>query len=136
MKKLIFLLLVLPAQTFALTIPVTSFSILQDMNIYREMYNLAPLEENNTLCELAKVRADQIHTDWSHNQFQGEIDKISGMNGSFYENLARTFEPEDVVWGWSMSKMGHREAMLIPEMKYGCIAQSGDHYAFEGYIPN
>lgn len=85
---------------------------------------------------LAKIRVEEIKTDWSHSQFQSEIDKIEGKGGIFYENLARTFESTDVVWGWSMSQMGHREAMLIPEMKHGCVAQSGKHYAFEGYIPN
>jgi hypothetical protein len=34
-----------------------------------------------------------------------------------------------------MSKAGHKEAMLIPDMKYGCVVQSGDYYTFEGYTP-
>ena len=136
MKKLILLILIIPTHIFALSVPMISFSILQDMNIYRAKYNLAPLIQKDELCALAKTRAVQIKSDWSHTQFQPEIDKIKNMNGKFYENLARTFESEDVVWGWSMSQKGHREAMLIPEMKYGCVSQSGDHYAFEGYIPN
>ena len=136
MKKLALLLLLVPLQTFALTLPMISFEILSDMNIYRAKYNLQPLEQKDELCTLAKIRVEQIKTDWSHGQFQPEIDKIQHMGGVFYENLARTFEPQDVVWGWSMSQMGHREAMLVPTMKYGCVDQSGDHYAFEGYISN
>jgi uncharacterized protein YkwD len=136
MKKLLVVLLLVPVHTFALTVPMISFGILSDINNYRARYNLAPLEQNDQLCSLAKIRAEQIKTDWSHSQFQPEIDKIQNMGGNFYENLARTFEPQDVVWGWSMSQMGHREAMLIPTMRYGCVSQSGDHYAFEGYIPN
>jgi uncharacterized protein YkwD len=136
MKKLFIVLLLLPIQAFAVTVPTVSFNILSDINNYRARYDLLPLEQNDELCELAKVRVEEIKTDWSHSQFQPEIDKISNMGGQFYENLARTFEPQDVVWGWSMSQTGHREAMLVPAMKYGCVSQSGDHYAFEGYTPN
>lgn len=108
-------------------------SILADMNMYRERYNLQPIKQNEVLCALAHKRVEQIQTDWSHGQFQQEIDAITGMSGVFHENLARTFLPEEVVWAWSMSQAGHREAMLIPTMKYGCVAQLGDYYAFEGY---
>jgi uncharacterized protein YkwD len=138
MKKLIFLSLLLPVQLFALTSASSSqpHDILLDMNIYRVQHNLSSLTKSEALCDLAKVRVEQIKTDWSHGQFQPELDKISNMNGVFYENLARTFVPEDVVWGWSMSQMGHREAMLVPEMKYGCVVQSGNYYTFEGYVPS
>lgn len=135
MKKLALLLVLIPLQTFALTGPMISFGILTDINTYRARYDLLPLEQNDNLCTLAGKRVEQIKTDWSHDQFQSEIDQINDMDGVFYENLARTFEPQDVVWGWSMSQMGHREAMLVPAMKYGCVTQSGDHYVFEGYVP-
>lgn len=106
------------------------------MNAYRATYQLKPLEEKKGLCVLAKTRVEQIKTDWSHKQFQGEIDKIQNMEGIFHENLARSFEPKDVVWAWSMSKAGHKEAMLVSDMKYGCVVQSGDYYTFEGYVPS
>ena len=136
MKKIIILALLFQTHLSVYAISSVSSAIFADINSYRAKYNLPAIEQNNVLCRLAETRADQIHTDWSHDQFQGEIDRISGMGGVFYENLARTFEAKDVVWGWSMSQMGHREAMLVPTMKYGCVAESGDHYAFEGYIPN
>lgn len=113
-----------------------SYDILSDINTYRAGYNLLPLEKNDVLCTLAAIRVGQIRAGWSHEQFQPEIDKIPNMDGVFYENLARTLEAKDVVWGWSMSQVGHKEAMLKPEMKLGCVVQSGDHYAFEGYIPS
>lgn len=128
----------MPMQLYAQMVAanITSYDILVDMNSYRAIYHLAPLEGNDTLCTLAKIRVEQIKTDWSHQQFQSELDKIPNMRGVFHENLARTFESKDVIWGWSMSLVGHKEVMLIPEMKYGCIAQSGNTYAFEGYVPN
>lgn len=136
MKKLAILLLLISTQFYALTTAkASSYDILKDLNTYRATYHLSPLEENSMLCSLAKLRVEQIKTDWSHNNFQGEIDAISNMDGVFHENLARSFEPKDVVWAWSMSQAGHKEAMLIPDMKYGCIAQSNGYYAFEGYIP-
>jgi uncharacterized protein YkwD len=139
MKKILLILLLIPMQAYAVTVPpvsTSSYDILSDLNIYRAKYDLTPLEKNDTLCELAEKRVEQIKTDWSHGQFQPEIDKISNMDGVFSENLARTFEPGDVVWAWSMSQAGHREAMLVPNMKYGCVIQSGDRYVFEGYTPN
>ncbi len=138
MKKLLLITLLLPVHVYAVTTTTAiggDYDILADVNIYRAKYNLAPLEKDETLCALAKIRAEQIKSDWSHKQFQAEIDKIPKKGGVFYENLARVFDPEDVVWGWSMSQSGHREAMLVPDMKYGCVVQSGIYYSFEGYIP-
>ena len=136
MKKYL-LLLLLPLQLHALTVTsiVPEYDILQDLNKYRAKYNLQHVKKDERLCKLATIRAKQIQTDWSHKQFYTEIQKTN-IGGMFYENLARTFEPQDVVWGWSMSKMGHREAMLIPEMKYGCVKQINKHYSFEGLIPS
>lgn len=111
-------------------------TIFEDINTYRKSNGVNPLLENKTLCTLAEKRVKQIKTDWSHDQFQPEIDNVLDMDGVFYENLARTLEPQQVVWGWSMSQAGHREAMLIPTMEYGCVAESDGHYVFEGYVPN
>jgi uncharacterized protein YkwD len=133
MKKLTLSLTLFLSQITILCVSASSYDILSDLNRYREEYHLAPLERNEVLCDLANRRVEQIQTDWSHKQFQTELDKIPDMTGEFHENLARTFAPEDVVSAWSMSLAGHREAMLIPDMKYGCVAQLGDYYTFEGY---
>lgn len=130
MKKYL-LLLLLPLQLHALTVP--EYDILQDLNKYRAKYNLHPVKKDERLCKLATIRAKETQYDWSHKQFQGEIDKISGMPGRFYENLARNYEPQDVVWAWSMSKAGHREAMLVPTMTLGCVIKYDRWVAFEGY---
>lgn len=134
MKKYL-LLLLLPLQLHALQVTaiVPEYDILQDLNKYRAKYNLQPVKKDERLCKLATIRARQIQTDWSHDGFQPEIDKIQGMSGVFYENLARNFAPNDVVWGWSMSNMGHREAMLVPDVTRGCIIKVKNFYAYEGY---
>lgn len=108
-------------------------NILNDINAYRATYLLQPLISNEILCKLADTRAKQITKDWSHNQFQTEIDKVEGMTGTFYENLARGYSADTVVFAWSLSKAGHREAMLVPEMTIGCVGQYDRYYSFEGY---
>lgn len=134
MKKIILFALFLPLQIYALD-STQPYNILNDLNSYRKEHNLEPLEENKKLCLLAKTRVEHLKTNWSHDGFQSEIDIITDMDGLFYENLARNFIASDVVLAWSMSTQGHNEAMIIPEMKYGCVAQIDDYYTFEGYIP-
>ena len=135
MKKILLLSISIIIAIFYLTKVNASYDLLNDINIYRAKSNLKPLQNDSKLCDLAKLRVEEIKNDWSHKQFQSEIDKIGGMDGVFHENLARTFEAKDVVWAWSMSKAGHKEAMLIPEMTLGCVAKSGEYYTFEGYTP-
>lgn len=134
MKKLLILFFCM-----SLYMPVSAttapYNILNDLNTYRQSHQLLPLLKNEVLCKLATTRVKEIQTDWSHDQFQKEIDTLPSMDGIFYENLAKTLAPQEVVLAWSMSQAGHNEAMLIKEMKYGCIIQHGDYYAFEGYIP-
>lgn len=110
-----------------------SHSILENINTYRKIHNLLPIQEQVSLCKLASTRVEQVLTEWSHDKFQIEIDTIQNMNGMFYENLARTYNEEEVVYMWSLSKAGHNETMLRSDMTYGCIAKIGDTYAFEGY---
>lgn len=135
MKKLLFLIVLLPLSVNALYITATvlPYDVLNDLNVYRKQHNLQPLKKSQVLCDLATRRTEEIKTDWSHSQFQKEINKIP-YTGTFHENLARGYKPNNVVWAWSMSKAGHKEAMLIPNMDYGCVIQSGGYYTFEGYI--
>ena len=113
---------------------VLPYNILNDINVYRVQQGLNVLQPSTLLCGLAYVRSQEIKTDWSHKQFQQEIDKIP-VTGRFYENLSRGYEENEVVAGWKLSLMGHNEAMLVPSMKYGCVVASGKFYVFEGYIP-
>ncbi len=138
MKKIILscIFLCVPFFSYAETDSgVISHTILQDINIYRKAYNLPPIQEETSLCKLATTRVKQVISDWSHDQFQIEIDAIENMNGVFYENLARTYTTKDVVYMWSLSKNGHNETMLRSDMVYGCVAKVGETYAFEGYSP-
>lgn len=115
------------------TLQIAHADVLGDINAYRKEKGLGALKQEAKLCKLAKVRVIQIQSDWSHRQFHVELDRIVGMSGTFQENLARTMTEDKVVDAWKRSKMGHNEAMLIPNMKIGCVASSKKHYVFEGY---
>lgn len=127
MVKLFLFLLLIPVSLHA------EYNILADVNTFRAEHNLKPIVRDERLCKLATIRAKHIQTDWSHNKFQSELDKIQGMPGRFYENLARNYEPEDVVYAWSISKRGHREAMLRKDTKIGCVVKIKNYYAYEVY---
>lgn len=121
-------------QALYVSATVYPYNILDDINRYRSTKGLDPLVESITMCGLAYVRAQQIKTDWSHNQLQAGVDRLM-YGGRYYENLARTIEVDQVVPAWIGSTRGHNEAMLVKEMKYGCVVASDKHYVFEGYIP-
>lgn len=120
---------------------VPPYDILNDINQYRAEKGLGKLEKSVVVCGLAAIRVQQIKTDFSHKQFQPEINKIP-VKGIFHENLAIVgvgsgTRKDDYTWvvpAWKKSKMGHNEAMLIKDMTLGCVVGSDGAYVFEGYI--
>ena len=122
-------------EALSITATVQPYNVLNDINTYRTEKKLDPLQQSIILCGLAYVRSQQIQTDWSHNQFYKEIQKVQ-VGGRFHENLARFYTPDEVVPAWKLSKAGHNEAMLVEDMRYGCVVQSGEYYVFEGLVPS
>ena len=152
MKKLILILLILLLGVFglykhgeALYISATvekpkndayiSYTGLRDFNTFRADHNLGQVEISYMLCNMAKQRAYEAQYDWSHAGFQPYIDKVVGMKGKFRENLSRGWGYDEVVYAWSISVKGHREAMLAPKVKYACVARIGKYSALEMYEP-
>lgn len=128
MKTVLFLLLILvPTYVHGLT---PQEVILQDINTYRKENKLAIIKTGPTLCKLAQERAVDIVTVWSHKGF-GKRMSTTNLGGYFYENLAKDFEPEEVVQAWKESPT-HNEN-LLREIDYGCVGVKGKHYTFEGY---
>lgn len=129
MKKILLLvLLVLISVSF---IEAGSYDFLKEINLYRSEYKLKPIYRSLVMCKLATTRAEQIKTDWSHDQFYTEINKIN-ISARFYENLARNFtDPKDVMTAWKASP-SHNQT-LLSDIKYACVVESEYHYVFEGY---
>ena len=132
---LVLIALLYTAHAITIKAIVQPYNVLNDVNTYRLEKGLEPLEQSIMLCGLAYVRSQQIQTDWSHNQFYKEIQKVQ-VGGRFHENLARFYTPDEVVPAWKLSKAGHNEAMLVDDMKYGCVVQSEEYYVFEGLTPS
>lgn len=128
MKKILFLLLILiPTCVQGLT---PQEVILKGINTYRKENKLPPVKMGPTLCKLAQERATDIVTVWSHKGFGKRILNIN-LGGYFYENLAKDFEPEEVVEAWKGS-LAHNEN-LLREIDYGCVGVKGKHYTFVAY---
>lgn len=108
----------------------------QEINNFRKRNNKNELTQYEPLCKLAKIRVEEIKTDWSHNGFESRNEEIytrfCNTNNiictSAGENLAKgTFiNAKEVVDEWEKSE-GHKENML-DEYNVQCIAVSENHY--------
>lgn len=135
------LALYLRGEALVVSATVPPYDILNDINQYRSEKGLGSLEKSVVVCGLAAIRVQEIKTDFSHKQFQPEINKIP-VRGVFYENLAIVgpgsgTSKDDHTWvvpAWKKSKVGHNEAMLVKDMSLGCVVGSEGAYVFEGYI--
>ncbi len=101
------------------------------INKYRESNNLIGLHHYDPLCNLARIRAEEIKTVWSHEGFESRGNELrekycnsgnivcSGMG----ENIAKGFYvSSEVVDGWANSE-GHRKNML-GDFNAQCVAVS------------
>lgn len=103
------------------------------LNAFREHNGLKPLVPDASTCTLASKRAAEIVTNFSHSGF---IDRITSHQLPYknyhliVENLALNSDYRQVLSAWIQSPE-HR-ANLLQNLSYGCIADSGNFYAFEG----
>jgi len=106
------------------------------INDFRKENKLNSVVRYDPLCALAKIRVQEIKTDWSHKGFETRSEKIytdfcnkgNIICTAVGENLAKGdfSEEKDVVVGWENSPK-HREAML-GEYNVQCVAVSGKYY--------
>ncbi len=113
-----------------------SVNVLSDMvgiiNKHRETANLEPLKISEILCEIARIRAKESSTKWSHARPDGS-NFSSLMNDTDIawnvagENLARhrNATASDVTDAWIQSE-SHRANLLNPRFKKCGIAEHYD----------
>lgn len=107
---------------------LTSQTILIEFNQYRQHRGLPTLQEDEALCELAKVRVEEVQTDWSHNGFYQRSQPFLSRHPyqRLGENLARAFDdPAQVIRAWDRSPE-HQENLTYPYNRV-CFAVSDDH---------
>lgn len=86
--------------------------------------------KDETLCELASSRVEEIRTEWSHSGFYKSSDKIVFNKTNKFkelgENLAKQFRSEpSVLKGW-LDSPTHRDNLEYG-FKYSCIKTDGDN---------
>ena len=124
MKRLLLLLLLLPATAFADTNEITPENIVARMNAYRADFGLAPLrlDERVTLAARDRMRDMEDSGYWSHEAPNGmsPFTWLTVRDYSFSaaaENLASGFETAKfLVESW-MESHGHRANILSPQFE-------------------
>lgn len=124
MKRLLLLVLLLPATAFADTNEITPENIVARMNTYRADFGLAPLrlDERVTLAARDRMRDMEDSGYWSHEAPNGmsPFTWLTVRDYSFSaaaENLASGFETAKfLVESW-MESHGHRENILSPQFE-------------------
>jgi uncharacterized protein YkwD len=121
MKRLLLLLLLLPATAFADTNEITPENIVARMNAYRADAGLAPLrlDDRVTLAARDRMRDMEDTGYWSHDSPAGmsPFTWLTVRDYSFSaaaENLASGFETATFLVDSWMESHGHRENILSP----------------------
>lgn len=94
------------------------------INKYKKSAGIPEIKIDNDLCNLAKVRSEEIINDWSHSGFSRSSYKVREIYCPscvrMSENLARDFvSPEEVMDAWIRSP-SHKEVLDEPNTK-GCL---------------
>ncbi len=131
-----------PTPTFV-SAPQTSSSsdskkiyILRAVNDYRSSLGLSIVSPSPVTCNFAKIRSQEISTDFSHRGFQSRVDSKTLPYVNYHvvtENIARASNYRQVVTLW-INSPGHAENMR-KDTPYVCVASTGDYYAYEGLKP-
>ena len=117
-------------------VPNSTSDLLTQVNDFRVSKGLASFTANDETCFFAKLRANEISSNFSHDGFRNRIDSKSLPYSSWSEvaeNIAVNPNPEEVVQGW-INSPGHNEN-LSKNVPYGCVSNSGHYYVFEAWAP-
>lgn len=110
--------------------------VLRLVNLEREKAGLSPLTRDETLMDVAQLRATECVTYYSHTRPDGSscFTALDELKASYYgagENIAAGYPtPLSVVDGW-MNSEGHRKNILNPNFR-----RIGVGYAFQVSDPN
>jgi len=113
-----------------------SSDLLVQVNNFRTGKGLSPLTANDETCFFAKLRANEISSNFNHDGFRSRIDSNTLPYSSWSEvaeNIAMNSDSNAVVPGW-IDSPGHNEN-LSKSVPYGCVANSGSYYVFEAWAP-
>lgn len=106
-------------------------AVLELVNNERAANGLAPLSWNNTLANVADIRATEIVVKWSHTRPDGSKWWTAGAGTSMGENLAYgQASAEEVVAAW-MNSPTHRDNILCADyskLGVSCYFCNGTYY--------
>jgi len=114
---------------------VTSY-IMNEINAYRTSLGLSRVQTNDETCNFAKIRAQEITTNFNHDGFTNRQKAHTLPYASWSaitENIAMTSNYKDVEKMWQNSP-GHA-ANMRADTPYVCVMQSGNYFAYEGLKP-
>lgn len=108
--------------------------ILQKINDYRSSLGLSSVSTDPYTCEFAKVRAQEISTNFNHDGFTNRITNHTLPYPSYHqvtENIAMTGNYQEVVSMW-INSPGHAENMR-QDTPLVCVEKFDNYYAYEGW---
>lgn len=110
--------------------------IMNAINDYRRSLGLGPFQTDPYTCSFAKIRAQEISTNFSH---EGFTQRLNNHNFPFpeysyiTENIAVTPNYKDVVNLWINSPA--HAANMQKDTPFVCVQNYGNYYAYEGWKP-
>ena len=114
---------------------VTAY-IMKEINIYRASLKLKAVQTSDETCDFAKIRAQEITTNFSHDRFRQRV-KAGTLPYVHWtvitENIAMTSNYKEVVTMWAHSK-GHAKNMQA-DTPYVCVVRDGKYFAYVGMKP-
>jgi uncharacterized protein YkwD len=124
-----------PTNTSPATSDVTNY-IMGQINDYRKSLGLSTVQTSTETCNFAKIRAQEIATNFNHDGFTnrknaGTLPYASWT--SITENIAMTSDYKQVETMWQNSA-GHA-ANMRANTPYVCVMQYGNYFAYEGMKP-
>lgn len=120
----------------SVTSATTGGLFMEAINNYRRSQGLSDIRNDSYTCRFASTRASEITSSFSHDGFNNRVGGRTLPYPTYravVENLAQTSDAGSAVNLW-INSPGHA-ANLRADISYGCVGNSGQYYAFEGWKP-
>jgi uncharacterized protein YkwD len=106
---------------------------IDQINAYRQSLGLSSVKTNEQTCSFAKMRAQEIATDFSHTGFFARV-KTNTLPYTSYalvtENIAEAPDYQTIIKLWKNSP--EHAANMRSDTPYVCVEQYENYYAYEG----
>lgn len=120
----------------ALTEKTVTAYIITEINAYRSSLKLKPVQVSDETCDFAKIRAAEIVSNFSHDEFNRRV-KMGRLPYKHWtvitENIAMTSDYKEVEKLWEHSP-GHAKNMRA-DTPYVCVIRHGKYFAYLGMKP-